>query len=76
MNFQRVKSFLDLLLSSEIRAEVEPLEEWSPVPTIERGTPDYSSVPPITDIIDPGEAWKGITEPDGGILNLTILKRD
>ncbi|MBT3653265.1 MAG: hypothetical protein HN541_08160, partial [Euryarchaeota archaeon] len=55
-------------------SEVEPLEEWSPVPTIDGGTPDYSSVPPITDIIEPGEAWKGVTEPDGGILNLTILR--
>ena len=55
-------------------SEVEPLEDWSPVPTIDGGTPDYSSIPPITDIIEPGEAWKGVSEPDGGILNITILK--
>ena len=54
--------------------EVEPLEEWEPVATVDGGTPDYASVPPITDILDPGKAWKGVTEPDGGILNLTILQ--
>ena len=54
--------------------EVEPLEEWEPVATVDGGTPDYASIPPISDILEPGKAWKGVTEPDGGILNLTILK--
>ena len=49
-------------------SEVEPLDEWGPVPTIDGGTPDYSSIPPISEILEPGEAWKGVTEPDGGIL--------
>ena len=45
-----------------------------PVPTTSDGTPDWSSIASADEIIDSGENWGGITAPDGGILNLTILR--
>ncbi|MBT4065983.1 MAG: MMPL family transporter [Euryarchaeota archaeon] len=45
-----------------------------PVPLLEDGTPDWSSLPPADEAIDAGEEWVGITDTDGGILNLTILR--
>ena len=33
--------------------EVEPLEEWEPVATVDGGTPDFASVPSIDDILEP-----------------------
>ena len=50
------------------------MSTWQPASTIDGGTPDYTSIPPADQIIEAGEPWVGISEPDGGILNLTILK--
>ena len=45
-----------------------------PVPTLDDGTPDYSGFAQVEEIIDEGEKWKGVTDIDGGILNLTVLR--
>ena len=45
-----------------------------PVPFSDDGIPDYSSFAQASEIIPAGEEWKGITETDGGILNLTVLR--
>lgn len=45
-----------------------------PVPLLEDGTPDWSSLPDANEAIDAGDEWGGITDTNGGILNLTILR--
>jgi len=45
-----------------------------PVPTLGDGTPDFSKFPTTSEIIPYSDEWEGITEVDGGILNLTILR--
>ncbi len=45
-----------------------------PVPTLSDGTPDWASFPEVSETIEAGEEWEGITATDGGILNLTILR--
>jgi len=45
-----------------------------PVPTLEDGTPDWAGFAKVTEMIDIGDKWGGITATDGGILNLTILR--
>ena len=45
-----------------------------PVERLSDGTPDWSSFAQPTEIIDSGEPWQGIAAPDGGILNLSILR--
>jgi predicted RND superfamily exporter protein len=45
-----------------------------PVPTTSDGTPDWSSIAPVDDFIDSGEEWGGVISPNGGILNLSILR--
>ena len=45
-----------------------------PVPTLSDGTPDYSKFPATSEIVPYSSEWEGITDVDGGILNLTILR--
>ena len=45
-----------------------------PVPFTDDGTPDWSNFAQADEIVPTGEKWEGITEIDGGILNLTVLK--
>ena len=45
-----------------------------PVPLLDDGTPDWSKFAQADEIVPRGEKWLGITETDGGILNLTILR--
>ena len=45
-----------------------------PVPLLDDGTPDWSKFAQADEIVPHGEKWQGITETDGGILNLTILR--
>ena len=72
--FPTSEIILGFVVSVRDPSEVEDLSTWQPASTIDGGTPDYSSIPPASQIIEAGEPWVGITEPDGGILNLTILK--
>ena len=46
----------------------------SPVPVTSDGTPDWSSFAPASEIAPAGEAWGGVEAPNGGILNLTVLR--
>jgi len=45
-----------------------------PIPNLEDGTPDFSLFPSTNEIVPYSDEWEGITEVDGGILNLTILR--
>ena len=72
--FPTSEIILGFVVSVRDPTEVEALSTWEPASTIDGGTPDYTQVPSANQIIDAGEPWGGIAEPDGGILNLTILK--
>ena len=72
--FPTSEIILGFVVSVRDPAEVEDLSTWQPASTIDGGTPDYTSIPPADQIIEAGEPWVGISEPAGGILNLTILK--
>ena len=72
--FPTSEIILGFVVSVRDPAEVEDLSTWEPAATIDGGTPDYTSIPPANQIVDAGEPWVGIYEPEGGILNLTILK--
>ena len=45
-----------------------------PVPLIDGVVPDWSGFAQVEEIVPIGEKWQGITEIDGGILNLTVLR--
>ena len=45
-----------------------------PVPMLDDGTPDWTNFAQADEIIPEGEKWQGITDIDGGILNLTVLR--
>jgi len=45
-----------------------------PVPLLDDGTPDWSEFASANEIVPAGEKWQGVTQTDGGILNLTILR--
>ena len=72
--FPTSEIILGFVVSVRDPAHVEDMSTWKPASTIDGGTPDYSNIPPVEQIIEAGEPWVGISEPDGGILNLTILK--
>ena len=46
----------------------------NPVPFTSDGTPDWSSFAPANEIAPAGQAWGGVEAPNGGILNLTVLR--
>lgn len=48
--------------------------EVVPRPLTSDGVPDWTTFPPVTEILPSGEAWGGIDAPPGGILNLTVLR--
>ena len=72
--FPTSEIILGFVVSVRDPSEIEALDSWEPAPSIDDGTPDYTNVPPANQIVAAGEAWVGISEPNGGILNLTILK--
>ena len=72
--FPTSEIILGFVVSVRDPSEVEALDSWEPAPSIDGGTPDYTNVPPANQIVAAGEPWVGISEPNGGILNLTILK--
>ena len=45
-----------------------------PIPARSDGTPDWSAFAQASEIIPSGKPWEGITSPNGGILNLSVLK--
>ena len=45
-----------------------------PVPMLDDGTPDWTNFAQADEIIPKGEKWQGVTNIDGGILNLTVLR--
>jgi predicted RND superfamily exporter protein len=46
----------------------------NPVPLIDGGVPDWSGFAQVDEIVPTGEKWQGVTDVDGGILNLTVLR--
>ena len=72
--FPTSEIILGFVVSVRDPTQVEDINSWEPASTIDGGTPDYTSIPPADQIIEAGQPWVGISEPNGGILNLTILK--
>ena len=70
--FSTTEIILGFVVSVRDPAEVG--STLAPVPLLEDGIPDYSSFAQASEIIPAGEEWKGVTQTDGGILNLTILR--
>jgi len=72
--FANSEIILGFLVSARDPAYVPPLEEWTPVPRMSDGAPDYASLPSATEMLDAGEPWGGIYAPTAGIMNLTLLQ--
>ncbi|MBT60878.1 MAG: hypothetical protein CMA63_04920 [Euryarchaeota archaeon] len=72
--FSNSEIILGFLVSARDPSNVPPLEEWTPVPRMSDGAPDYASLPGASEMLDAGEPWSGILAPTSGIMNLTLLQ--
>ncbi len=72
--FSNSEIILGFLVSARDPDKVPALEDWTPVPRMSDGAPDYSSLPSATEMLDAGEPWGGINAPTSGIMNLTLLR--
>ena len=70
-NSEIILDLSSLLATSEY---VPSVEDWSPVPPMSDGAPDYSSLPDVGEMVEGGEPWQGISAPKGGIVNLSVLR--
>ena len=72
--FSNSEIILGFVISARDPEFVPPVEDWSPIPPMSDGAPDYSSLPDIDEMVESGEAWQGISAPKGGIVNLSVLR--
>ena len=72
--FSNSEIILGFLVSARDPASVPPLNEWTPVPRMSDGAPDYSALPSANQMLEAGEPWGGINAPTAGIMNLTLLQ--
>jgi predicted RND superfamily exporter protein len=72
--FTNSEIILGFVLSTRQPELVPALENWTPVPLLDDGTPDYTSLIKASEKIDSAEPWEGISAPKGGIVNLSILR--
>ena len=72
--FSNSEIILGFLVSARDPAKVPPMEEWTPVPRMSDGAPDYASLPSANQMLEAGEPWGGINAPTAGIMNLTLLQ--
>lgn len=72
--FSDAEIILGFLVSARDPQYIPALDEWQPVTTLPDGTPDYSALPPVQQMIPAGQQWAGVNEPTAGIMNLEILR--
>ena len=72
--FSNAEVILGFLVSARQPQYIPPIDEWQPVPLLPDGTPDYSALPPVPQMVPAGEEWQGINQPTAGILNLELLR--
>ena len=72
--FSNAEVILGFLVSARQPQHIPPIDEWQPVPLLPDGTPDYSALPPVPQMVPAGEEWQGINQPTAGILNLELLR--
>ena len=72
--FPNSEIILGFLVSARDPAQVPSDEEWTPVPRMADGSPDYASLVHPSEMVPAGEPWSGVDAPTGGILNLTVLR--
>jgi hypothetical protein len=72
--FSNAEVILGFLVSARQPQHIPPIDEWQPVPLLPDGTPDYSALPPVPQMVPAGEEWQGIDQPTAGILNLELLR--
>tara|TARA_B100001109_G_scaffold61004_1_gene49705 strand:- start:1486 stop:4626 length:3141 start_codon:yes stop_codon:yes gene_type:complete len=72
--FSNSEIILGFVISARDPEFVPSVEDWSPVPPMTDGAPDYSSLPDVGEMVEAGEPWQGISAPKGGIVNLTVLQ--
>ena len=72
--FSNSEIILGFVISARDPEFVPNMEDWSPVPPMTDGAPDYSSLPDVGEMVEAGEPWQGISAPKGGIVNLTVLQ--
>ncbi|MBL6733056.1 MAG: MMPL family transporter [Candidatus Poseidonia sp.] len=72
--FPNSEIILGFLVSTRDPVYVPEVNDWTPVPRMADGSPDYASLIPPSEMLEAGEPWSGIDAPTGGILNLTVLQ--
>ena len=72
--FANSEIILGFLVSARNPDNVPAIEDWTPVPRMGDGAPDYSALPRATEMLESGEEWGGINAPTAGIMNLTLLQ--
>ena len=72
--FSNSEIILGFVISARDPEYVPSVEDWSPVPPMSDGAPDYSSLPDVGEMVEGGEPWQGISAPKGGIVNLSVLR--
>ena len=58
--FSNAEVILGFLVSARQPEHIPPINEWQPVPLLSDGTPDYSALPPVPQMVPAGEEWQGI----------------
>ncbi len=72
--FANSEIILGFVVSARDPAYVPDAENWEPVEPMKDGSPDYSSLPDVGEMVEAGVPWQGISAPKGGIVNLTVLQ--
>ena len=70
--FSNSEIILGFVISARDPEFVPSMEDWSPVPPMSDGAPDYSSLRCRGN--GRGGYGQGISAPKGGIVNLTVLQ--
>ena len=72
--FSNAEIILGFMVSARDPQYIPPINEWQSVPLLPDGTPDYSALPPVQQMVAAGDEWQGIERPTAGILNLELLR--
>ena len=72
--FSNAEIILGFMVSARDPQYIPPIDEWQSVPLLPDGTPDYSAIPPVQQMVAAGDEWRGIDRPTAGILNLELLR--
>jgi len=72
--FSNAEIILGFMVSARDPQYIPPIDEWQSVPLLSDGTPDYSALPSVQQMVAAGDEWQGIDQPTAGILNLELLR--